>query len=125
VLQIRIPEKGRSEDGWINIERDLGHVFRDLVKEAVTSIPDNDIVPKPSEEEIREFVKSVTSLILRSENCKIEVADVEKEMMDWHPSLASSFKHYLALMMFQKYVLWRRDLMPKRPVKEQPKEESK
>ena len=114
MLQIRIPDKGRTDDNWINIERDLAHSFRVLVKEAVTSIPEDDIVPKPSEEQIQTFVKSLTGLILRSEACKIEPAEVEKEMAAWDPGLASAFKHYLTQMMFKKYVLWRRDLAPMR-----------
>jgi len=125
MLQIRIPDKGRTDDNWINIERDLAHVFRDLAKEAVTSIPEDDIVPKPSEDEIQKFVKSITQLILQAEACTIELSDVDKEMATWDPGLASAFKHYLTQMMFKKYVLWRRDLAPKRLVKEQPKEESK
>lgn len=125
MLQIRIPDKGRTDDNWINIERDLGHVFRDLVKEAVTSIPEDAIVPRPAEEEIQKFVKSITSLILQSEACKIELEDVDKEMATWDPGLASAFKHYLTQMMFKKYVLWRRDLAPKRPINRELKEEPK
>lgn len=125
MLQIRIPDKGRTDDNWINIERDLGHIFRDLAKEAVTSIPEDAIVPKPSDEEIQKFVKSITQLILQAEACKLELADVDKEMESWDPGLASAFKHYLTQLMFKKYVLWRRDLAPRRPVAAQPKEEPK
>jgi hypothetical protein len=124
MLQIRIPDKGRTENGWINVERDLGHVFRDLVKEAVTSIPEDDIVPKPSDEEIQKFVKSLVSLLTRSEDGKITAEEVDAEILSWDPGLASAFQHFFARMMFQKYRLWRQDLMPMRRV-ETPAEEKK
>lgn len=124
-MQIRIPDKGRTENGWINIERDMGHFFREFVREAVMSIPEDCIVPKPSDEEIHKFIKSVTGLILRSEEGKLEPAEVDKEIAEWEPGLASAFKHYLCLIMFRKYVIWRRDLLPYRPVPRVPKPEEK
>lgn len=121
-MQIRLPGLGKTEDNWINVARDLGHVFRNLVKEAVTSIPEDAIVPKPSEDEIREFVQSITGLIRRSEAGKITPEEAVEEIEKWEPGLASAFKHYLTVMMFQKYVLWRRDLMPMRRVEEDEEE---
>lgn len=117
MLQIKIPDKGRTENNWINVERDLGHVFRNLVREAVTSIPEDDISPKPSAEEIQKFVKSITGLLIRSEDGKVTPEEAAAEIDAWNPGLASAFKHFLTRMMFQKYVLWRRDLLPMRPVK--------
>jgi hypothetical protein len=116
MLQIKIPDRGRLENNWINVERDLGHVFRNLVKEAVTTIPEDAISPRPSDEEIQKFVKSLTGLLMSAEAGKISLADVDAEIASWNPGLASAFKHCLTRMMFQKYVLWRRDLLPMRPV---------
>ncbi len=112
MFQINLPE-GKSPDNWYNIDRDMAHVFDKLVRQVALDIPDDAIVPKPTEPELKAICEVFQDIFL-SVLDKDETPDSIGARLDKLPdNFRCVFERALTLNLFKRYTKWKREIAPK------------
>lgn len=115
LLQVKLPQ-GRTPDNWYNIKRDLGHNWVPLLRQAVLSVADDAITPRPSEDELKAFCASIGDTVERIELGTITEEELQTQLAQWPKDLMRAVGVELVQVMFRHYREWRIELLPQRPI---------